>query len=518
MTKNKTGKVYLVGAGPGDPDLITLKGKSLLQSCDAVVYDNLIPLELLVALPEETEKYYVGKKAGRHTLPQEEINVLMVKLAREGKDVVRLKGGDPIVFGRGGEEAEFLRENDIKYEIVPGVTAGVAGPAYSGIPVTERNQSSFVMFLTGHKADEKELTSVPWEWVARAENGTLVVYMGVNEIEEITARLLKAGMAPDMPVAVIERGTFPTQRTIIANVKQLPEKVKDANINPPAIFVFGKVVNLHQTLKWFEDRPLFGLRVMVTRPARQAEDFYKKLRQLGVEPLPYPTIITNEFVDYAGWDNFQKINTDALWLVFTSENGVHFFMKQHRERIGDIRRLGAFKIAAVGEGTSKELAAHGLTADFIPSEATVACLAGEMTAKFNLKQAVIMRVQGNLADDTAEKILAAAGATVRPLTVYETADAVWLEGLKEKLVAYPPDVVVFTSGSTVKSLCRILSEDTDCKKLIEKCKKVSIGPSTSQVIRSYGMEVTLEAVTHTVDGIIDELLKYYEKNPFTREK
>jgi len=518
MTKDKTGKVYLVGAGPGDPDLITLKGKRLLQACDAVVYDNLIPLELLIALPAETEKFYVGKKAGRHTLPQEEINALMVRLAREGKDVVRLKGGDPIVFGRGGEEAEFLKENNIKYEIVPGVTAGVAGPAYSGIPVTERNQSSYVMFLTGHKADDKQLSSVSWEWIARAKNGTLVIYMGVKEIEGITVKLMKAGMAPDMPVAVIERGTFPTQRTVISNLKQLPEKVKEADINPPALFVFGEVVNLHPALKWFEDRPLFGLRVMVTRPAHQAADFYKKLRQLGAEPLPYPTIVTDEFVDEPGWKNFKSIDADKIWLVFTSENGVRFFMKQHRERIGDIRRLAAFKIAVVGGGTSRELAEHGLTADFIPSEATVACLAEEMTAKFDLANTAVVRVQGNLADDTAEKNLSAAGAAVLPLTVYETSTATWLDGLKEKLIAYPPDVVVFTSGSTVKGLCRILSEDSDCKKLIEKCQVVSIGPSTSKVIRSYDMKVALEAETHTVDGIIAELLKYYEKNPFTREK
>ena len=258
MTEEKKGKVYLVGAGPGDPDLITVKGERLLKDCDAVVYDNLIPAELLIYLRPETEKYYVGKKAGRHTLPQEEINALLARLAGEGKQVVRLKGGDPYVFGRGGEEAGYLREHGIKFEIVPGVTSGVAGPAYAGIPVTERNKASFVMFLTGHKADEKELSSISWDWAGKAENGTLVVYMGVKEIEKIAARLMAAGMSPDLPVAVVERGTFPTQRKVVSTLGKITAEVEKQDIHPPSLFVFGEVVKLQENLSWFEDRPLYG--------------------------------------------------------------------------------------------------------------------------------------------------------------------------------------------------------------------------------------------------------------------
>lgn len=518
LENSKTGIVYLVGAGPGDPDLITVKGKSLLQTCDAVVYDNLIPLELLITLPESTEKYYVGKKAGRHTLPQNEINELMVKLARENKRVVRLKGGDPIVFGRGGEEAVYLKENDIPYEIVPGVTAGVAGPAYSGIPVTERRQSSFVMFLTGHKADEKELPSISWEWVAQARHGTLVIYMGVKEIDEITARLKTAGMAPDTPVAVIERATFPTQHTVISTLAHIAGKVKEENINPPALFVFGDVVNLHNTLEWFENRPLFGMRIMVTRPAVQAQDLYRKLRDLGAEPLPYPTIATAEYIDDPGWENFKKIKSERRWLVFTSENGVRYFFKQYHERISDIRNLAGYKIAAVGESTSDTLSEYGIKADFVPSEATVVCLADEMQREFDMKAAAVIRVRGNLADDTVERSFAIEGARILPLTVYETKYAGWLEGMKEKLISYPPDMIIFTSGSTVKGLCLILAGESTCKKILERSQIVSIGPSTSQVIRSYNLEVTLEAKIHTVAGIIEELLAFYRKKPFVRRR
>lgn len=518
MDKDKKGKVYLVGAGPGDPDLITVKGERLLRGCAAVVYDNLIPLELLVFLRPETEKYYVGKKAGRHTLPQDEINELLVRLARQGKQVVRLKGGDPYVFGRGAEEAEFLREYGINFEIVPGVTSGVAGPAYAGIPVTERNKASFVMFLTGHKADDKELSSISWEWVAKSENGTLVIYMGVKEIEKIACRLMEAGMAPGLPVAVIERGTFPTQRKVVSTLEKIAVDAGKQAINPPALFVFGEVVKLQEQLSWFEDRPLFGLRVMVTRPAEQAEFFYRRLRDLGAEPLPYPTIATDEVIDDEKWQCYKKIDADDAWLVFTSENGVRYFLKQQARYIGDVRRLSHFKIAAVGSATARELERYGLKADFVPTEATVEALAGEMLAGIELDRAFVVRVQGTLSNDTLEKTFKEKGVEVLPLTVYRTVYAEWFEEAKEKLIAYPPDVVVFTSGSTVKGLCQILSGDIECRKLMAKVKIVSIGPSTSKVIRSFNMEVALEAKVHTVDGIIETLLEYYQKKPFVRQK
>jgi len=518
MDKNKKGAVYLVGAGPGDPDLITVKGKRLLRYCDVVVYDNLIPLELLIFLRPETEKYYVGKTSGRHTLPQDEINELLVRLALEGKQVVRLKGGDPFVFGRGGEEAAFLNEHSIKFEIVPGVTSGVAGPAYGGIPVTERNKASFVMFLTGHKADEKVLPSISWDWVAQAKNGTLVIYMGVKEIEKIAGKLMASGMAPDLPVAVIERGTFPTQRKLVSTLGRIAKDIEKQEIHPPALFVFGEVVNLQEQLNWFEDRPLYGLRVMVTRPAAQAHYFYKRLRELGAEPLPYPTIATEEVIDDEKWQFYRKIDSNNAWLVFTSENGVRYFLRQHAQYVGDVRRLSNFKIAAVGSATARELEKYSLKADFVPSEATVNALTEEMLTELNLDRAYIVRVQGTLSNDVLEKFFIEKRIKVLPLTVYQTVYAEWLDELKEKLITYPPDVVIFTSGSTVKGLCQILSGDVECKKLMERVKVVSIGPSTSKVIRSYNMEIAIEAKEHTVDGIIDAMLEYYKKNPFVRQK
>jgi uroporphyrin-III C-methyltransferase len=242
--------VYLVGAGPGDPDLITVKAKCLLEQCDVVVYDALIPYELVATLPAEVERRYVGKKAERHSLPQQEINDLLVRLASRGNRVVRLKGGDPFVFGRGGEEAKYLREHGIPYEIVPGITSGVAAPAFAGIPCTDREEASHVTFVTGHKAVEKLSSSVPWDWVAGARNGTLVIYMGVSEIPKIVDRLLAGGMPPDTPVAAVERGTFPTQRTAITTLSELPDKVVELGVKPPTIFVIGKIVNLQKKLEW----------------------------------------------------------------------------------------------------------------------------------------------------------------------------------------------------------------------------------------------------------------------------
>jgi uroporphyrinogen III methyltransferase/synthase len=507
---SKTGTVYLVGAGPGDPGLITVRGAQLLAECDAVVYDFLIPDELIATLPVKTEKHYVGKRAGRHSLPQDKINELLVDLASSGKSVVRLKGGDPLIFGRGGEEAAFLKEHKVPYEIVPGITAGVAGPAYAGIPGTDRTKASSITFLTGHKASDKELSSVDWEWVAKA-GGTVVIYMGVSELPDIVTSLLQNGMPKDTPAAIIERGSLPTQRIVRATLVDLPKQARSAGIKPPSLVVTGGVVDLADTLSWFEQKPLFGLRIMVCRPSDQAGWVYARLRELGAEALPYPTIATEPDHDDAPWSQIDQDHSKRRWLLFTSENGVRYFMDRWLKR-HDVRSLAGFKVAAVGFGTARALKNYHLEPDFIPTKATVAELAHQMAAQCEVDGAIIVRVRGNLGDDTVETTLTDAGASVLSLPVYRTFTPRWTDEMKEKLFEYPPDVIMFTSGSTADGLVDSLSAD-ERERLTEKATILSIGPSTSKVIESHGMKVTLEATEHNIPAMIDHLVSYHRKHP-----
>lgn len=502
--------VYLVGAGPGDPDLLTVRGERLLGCCDALVYDHLVPDELVVTLSSGVEKVYVGKTAGRHTLSQDGINELLVRLAKEGKCVVRLKGGDPFIFGRGSEEAEYLKKHGIPYEIVPGITAGSAAPTYAGIPSTDRRLASYVIYVTGHRAVNKPASDVPWEWLGQARNGTIVIYMGVSELEAIVEKLIAAGMPPDTPSAIIERGTYPTQRTLTAPLSDLHEQAVQEGIRPPAVFVIGEAVSIRQSVEWIENRPLHGIRVMITRPADQARWVYRRLRELGAEVIPRPTIATERLEATEGWALLEEAGEEERWLVFTSENGVRYFLEQAGERLGDLRALARYRIAAVGAGTARALASFGLKADFLPEKATTRRLAEELVDACELSGTLVVRVRGNLGDDRVERILEDAGARVIALHVYLTFTATWPEDAKKKLFDRPPHFIVFTSSSTVKGLAEILSAE-EMQKLTDPARIISIGPSTSDTIRSFGMEVEREARVHTIPAIIDELTAYCDE-------
>lgn len=506
MTQDtKTGFVYLIGAGPGNPDLITVRGRQLLQACDVVVYDNLIPDELIVTLPERVERKYVGKLSSVHTLPQEEINELLVSLAQEGKRVARLKGGDPFTFGRGAEEASLLRQHAIPYEVVPGVTSASAALAYAGIPPTDRRKASLVMYVTGHRGANGE-SMVRWDWVAQAKCSTIVIYMGVSELARLSAELIESGMAADTPAAIIERGTFSTQRVFSASLERLPAIATENNVRPPSLIVIGEVVDLKEQIEWFSGRPLFGKRIMITRPADQAEEVYRELRDLGAEVLSYPTIATREQVDESAWRSFAGITEDRRWIILTSENGVRFFVNQYVARFRDIRGLAGFKIAAIGFGTSRAMEHYHVVPDFVPPKATVKVLAEEMTSHVQLEGVRVVRVRGNLADRTAEDALEAVGARVLPLTVYETYTPTWPDNLKEKLFRYPPHYIVFTSGSSADGLLSNLTGD-ELSRLAD-AKVVSIGPSTTKVIERLGMKVTIEATTHSIPGVLEKLIEY----------
>jgi uroporphyrinogen III methyltransferase/synthase len=505
----KTGIVHLVGAGPGDPELATLKAMRLLRGCDVVVYDNLVPDELLATLPDHIERVYVGKRAGKHRYSQEQINELLAKLANDGKNVVRLKGGDPLVFGRGGEEAQYLKEHGILFEIVPGITAGVAAPAYVGIPCTDRQRASSVTFVTGHKAAGHKLSEVPWDWVGHARGGTLVIYMGVSEIENIVGRLLEAGMSPDMPSAAIERGSLPTQRIACAPLSQLAAKVREEKIRPPTLFVIGETVSLHEVLSWREDRPLLGARVLVTRPADQSEELYRELRTLGAEVQPFPTVATQMTSDKKAWHAVKALTAEQRYLIFTSENGVRYFLRQCPQQLGDVRALAAFKIAAVGEGAARALQASLLSIDLTAERPGTSALVERMIAEIDLKHTAVVRVRGDLGDATVEQRLSLAGAKVVPLEVYSTHPVRWPEEVRDKLRAHPPDVVLFTSGLTVRALADNLS-DEERHSILGRAALVSIGPSTSRAIRSQGMPVALETQDHTLAGMVGDLVSYWQ--------
>lgn len=502
-----SGIVYLIGAGPGSPDLITVRGFELLSRADTVVYDNLIPAELIVRLPETVEKIYVGKQSDRHTLPQEQINELLVRLAGEGKTVARLKGADPLVFGRGGEEADYLKTNDIPFEIVPGVTAAAGATAYSGIPCTDRRLSAWALLATGHKAADGELPTVPWEWVAQAKNGTLIIYMGVGQVKEIVASLTDGGLESDTPAAVVERATLPTQRVFTGILGELPDIVLREQIHAPALFIIGQSVTLRDRIDWFGRRPLHGKRIMVLRPADQAVMVYASLRELGAEVLPYPTIATRPSMDQQAWGKVQQFAAAERWLVFTSENGVRYFMNQFPRIVGDLRALAQYHIAAVGVGTSRALAQYGLQADFLPDKATVAELGRQLAGKHRMEGAQVVRVEGNLSDDTIPDTLREAGAEVARLPVYETYHPRWADGFKERLLSHRPDIIMFTSGSTVNGLFEILSSE-EIQVLTKDARLASIGPSTSDTLRDKGLKVAIEAKEHSLPGMIDEIMAH----------
>lgn len=517
MSKTSTGIVYLLGAGPGDPELITMKAKRLLATADVVVYDNLVADELVITLPSSVERYYVGKRPGAVCYSQEDINALLVRLAKEGNTVARLKGADPFIFGRGGEEARFLKEHGIPFVVVPGVTAGIAAPAYAGIPCTDRQRASYVIFATGHPSRDKSISSVPWEWVGRATDGTVVIYMGVSQVEKIMAELLKAGMPEDHPAAVVERGTYPTQRLVKSTVSDLPRAMKREQIKAPAIIVLGHVIEVQPWLHWWDDLPLLGKRVLVTRPTHQSLEMYQQLRELGAEVMPYPTIAIDEFLDERGWSSFPDPDSQKpAWLVFTSENGVDFFMKQFFEHIDDVRRLARFKLAAIGTGTMRALEQYHLTPDFVPTTQTGKALAEELVKHADFKGVNVVRIRGNLAYSHVEDALRGVGARVTLLTVYNTELHTWTPDHKEALLEHPPDVITFTSGTTCDGFTENLTPN-ELKHVTENARIASIGPTTTKIIEGHGLTVTIEPGAHSIPALIDEIVRnmHEHKQPTT---
>ena len=482
--------VYLVGAGPGDPGLMTARAVELIASADVIVYDRLIPAGALDFARADAELIYAGKEGGGPSMPQEEIERLLVEHGSAGRDVVRLKGGDPFVFGRGGEEAEALRAAGIGFEVVPGVTAGVAAAAYAGIPVTHRDAASAVAFVTGHEDPAKSESALDWPALASFP-GTVVVYMGVRQLDTITSRLIAGGRSRDEPAALVQRGTLPDQRVLTGTLSTIASIAAAARVGAPAIAVFGAVAALHERLSWVGAPPLFGRTVAVTRARAQASGLAARLRSLGAVVVEAPAIrivpIHGPPIDVTGYD----------LVCLTSPNGVRILFERLAARGQDARALAGARVAAIGPGTAAALRSHGLIADVVPAERFVAEGLVEALARVPVARALVARAAE--ARDVLVEALRARGAEVDVVALYETV----AEPLTEEQVAAVAraDYVTFTSSSTVRFLLAELGGRAGLAGRL-----VSIGPVTSAALREHGLSPDIEAVRHDIDGLVEALL------------
>ncbi len=489
--------VYLVGAGPGDPGLMTRRSLELIAEADAILHDRLIPPGALDGARPDAELVYVGKQPGGHTMRQEEINELLVKLGSEGKRVVRLKGGDPFVFGRGGEEAQELREAGIPFEVVPGVTAGVAAPAYAGIPVTHRDEASAVAFVTGHEDPEKPDSALDWPALA-AFPGTLVLYMGIGNLQGIARRLIEAGRSEDEHVAVVERGTLPGQRTVTGVLADIAGRVADAGIRPPAITLVGPVAKLRDTLAWLEERPLYGRSVVVTRARAQASGLAAQLSALGAEVVETPAIrIESRPVAGEVRAAVEAMSEYALVCV-TSPNGAALLMDALAELGADARALAGATVAAIGPGTAAELQRRGIRADVVPERSVAEALV-EALEDVPVSGRRVLVARAAEARDLLPDALRERGAEVDVVALYDTVAEPLTDAQLER--AARADYVTFTSSSTVRFF-------TDAGGRVGNgTRVVSIGPVTSETARELGLPVHVEAERHDIPGLVDALLE-----------
>ena len=501
-----TGMVYLVGAGPGDYRLISMKAVDCLKMADVVVYDRLADDRILRWAPAEAEYIYVGKASSNHTMKQEDINQLLVDKAKEGKCVVRLKGGDPFVFGRGGEEGLLLRQNNLPFEIVPGITSAISVPAYAGIPVTHRAVATSFAVVTGHEDPTKGESNMRWEHLAMGVD-TLVFLMGVANLPHITSKLMENGRSADTPAAVIRWGTKPEQRTLITTVGKAAEDVAKNGIKPPAIFIVGEVVKLRDSLQWFDNlaqRPLFGKRILVTRARSQASKLTAKLENLGAEVIEVPAITITDPVDlYAALDQAIGQLQDYHWVMFTSANGVKHFFARLLQAGKDARALGYAKIAAIGSATAAELKKYGLVADVVPGEYRAEGIIEAMKGKLP-PHAKILLPRAEEAREILPEKLREMGAEVDVVSAYRTvcaaADG---EALTSELNEGRIDMVTFTSSSTVKNLVNIIGSAD----LLNGVKTACIGPVTADTAKSLGIEPDIIAKEYTIDGLVEAICK-----------
>jgi uroporphyrinogen III methyltransferase / synthase len=493
----RPGVVYLVGAGPGDPGLMTARSLGLIASADAIFYDRLIPAGALDGAREDAELAYVGKRPGAASVPQEEIGERLVEAGRAGRSVVRLKGGDPFVFGRGGEEAEALREAGVEFEVVPGVTAALAASAYAGIPVTHREDASAVAFVTGHEDPEKEGTALDWDALARFP-GTLVFYMGVKRLAANAAALIAAGRDAGEPAAAIERGTMDGQRAVSATLGTIAEAVEREGLGAPALIVVGPAAARRERLAWLERRPLHGRRVVVTRARAQASGLAARLRELGAEVVELPAIRIEPRIDSAEVRSAVERIEEYRLICLTSPNGVRLLFEALAGAGRDARALAGATVAAIGPGTARALRERGIVADLVPERFLAEGLV-EALAEVEVEGRRVLLARAAEGRDVLPEALRERGAELDDLALYET---VREEPSAEAVqAAQGADYVTFTSSSTVANLTAALGE-----RLPASARVVSIGPVTSEAARAAGLSVAVEAERHDVEGLIASLL------------
>jgi uroporphyrinogen III methyltransferase/synthase len=497
-------RVFLVGAGPGDPGLLTLRAVECLQQADLVLYDKLVPPRLLDFARPGAERVCVTDLPGEHPQRWPHIHRTLIEEAKKGKVVVRLKGGDPLVFGRGGEEAEELRHAGLPYEIVPGVTAGLAAAACAEIPLTHRRHASAVALVTGHENPAKPGSALDWAALARFP-GTLVIYMGFARLESIARSLIEHGKAPDTPAAVVSAASTGHQQTLEATLAELPEAVRAAGLAAPAVIFVGPVAGQRPARSWFERRPLFGQRVLVTRPRGQAGDFVRRLEQLGAVPYVLPAVEIKPLDDWSAVDAVLARLAEFDWLVFTSANGVHAFLGRLRATGRDVRALGRVKLAAIGPGTADALRGYHLDADLVPATYRSEDLAAALAERAAGKRILLAR-----ADRGRDVLPQELGkvATVEQVAVYRQVDA--LAGESEVIDAFRRgelDLVTLTSANIARALLKALDET--CRERVGsgKVRLVTISPVTSAAVRELKLPVAAEATEFTADGLIEALVR-----------
>ncbi|GFE59429.1 uroporphyrinogen-III C-methyltransferase [Geobacter sp. AOG2] len=502
-----TGMVYLVGAGPGDPGLITLKGVECLQRAQVVVYDYLANEQLLAHAPDDAELIYAGKIGGRHNQDQEEINRLLVEKGREGKVVVRLKGGDPFVFGRGGEECEALSEAGIPFRIVPGVTAALGAAAYSGIPLTHRNFTTSVAFVTGHEGKDKSESAIDWDRLSLG-NGTVVFYMGITTLRSNMERLLRHGRSPRTPVALVRWGTAPTQQVLTGTLADIADRAEAIGFKPPAVTIVGEVVGLRDKLAWFDNRPLFGRKILVTRAADQAGEFAAMLADRGAVVLECPTI---KLVDPESWEPLDAAIRGIGgydWLVLTSVNGVRRFFQRLAALGLDARALGTCRVCAVGPKTAEAIRAFGISPDLVPSDYKAEGVVAEF-GKLAMSGARVLFPRADKAREVIPCELKRMGARIDSPVAYcnvmpDRLPPEALFALEKRTV----DCITFTSSSTVHNLARMLGSDL----LVDMLKGVavaSIGAITSKTCRELGLKVDIEPARSTLECLTEEIERHF---------
>ena len=511
--------VYLVGAGPGDPGLITVRGKQLLERAEVIIYDYLASKKLLKYVPKDAEFIYAGKRGGvKHTHTQEEINQMLIDRALSGRLVVRLKGGDPFIFGRGGEEIEEIVKAGIPFEVVPGVTSATAAATYAGIPITHREYTSTVAFVTGHEDPTKKDSNIAWDKLATGV-GTIVVYMGIKNLESITKKVIKYGRDPQTPVAVVRWASTSEQRTVVGNLENIAEVVRKNNIKPPSLVIIGEVVNLRDTINWYEKRPLFSKKVVVTRTRDQASELVNLLENYGAECIEYPTISLEKVDSYEILDRALTEIDSYHWVLFTSINAVDYFFNRLFELGKDVRDLKGPKIAAVGRVTAEALAGRGIKADLLPDEFT-----GDGLAETLISEGVtglhILIPRALKAREILPERLSDAGAEVTVAPVYQnvlpnsSSGEQLKDDLCQALEEKSVDMLTFTSSSTVKNFVTLLDLNLDeLQKLMSGVAIATIGPITAKTAENYGLKPDVQPAEYTIPGLVESIVTFFTSQP-----